>query len=119
MDILYVESNLNVKVHVGELPLFVIQRLGKMDDYQQETFLDEFKRRKKSVGAGVGLAFLNSEYFYLGDIGMGLVKWTTLGGFWVWWVVNLFRVAGMVRKYNANLAVDILRMQTLVDGVRS
>tara|TARA_R110000787_G_C13180824_1_gene421844 strand:+ start:42 stop:320 length:279 start_codon:yes stop_codon:yes gene_type:complete len=44
--------------------------------------------------------FLGAHYAYLGKWGVQLAYWFTLGGLGVWLMVDLFRVGGLVKRYN-------------------
>jgi hypothetical protein len=35
--------------------------------------------------------------------------WFTLGGLLVWWLVDAFRIPGLVRQYNEDVAVSLMR----------
>jgi len=44
--------------------------------------------------------FLGAHYAYLGKWGIQLAYWFTLGGLGVWLMVDLFRIGGLVKRYN-------------------
>jgi hypothetical protein len=44
--------------------------------------------------------FLGAHYAYLGKWGIQLAYWFTLGGLGIWLMVDLFRVGGLVKRYN-------------------
>ena len=44
--------------------------------------------------------FLGAHYAYLGKWGIQLAYWFTLGGLGLWLVVDLFRIGGLVKRYN-------------------
>mgnify|MGYP003651789815 FL=1 len=44
--------------------------------------------------------FLGSHYAYLGKWGVQLAYWFTLGGLGIWLMVDLFRIGGLVKRYN-------------------
>ena len=44
--------------------------------------------------------FLGAHYAYLGKWGIQLAYWFTLGGLGIWLIVDLFRVGGLVKRYN-------------------
>lgn len=40
------------------------------------------------------------DRFYTGDIGLGILKFITCGGFGIWWLYDLFVIMDIVRKKN-------------------
>lgn len=71
----------------------------------------DYERRKKSmVAAYLAWLFLGWHYLYLRRVGMQFAFWLScliLIGF-VWWFVDLFRVAGMVTSMNEDLARQLM-----------
>ena len=56
----------------------------------------------------IGMAYfcwlaLGLHYAYFGKSGLQVLFWLTLGGMGVWALVYLFRIPGMVRRFNDNL----------------
>jgi len=92
------------------LPLMARNELSKLSAFKQEEFLEEYKRKAKSSGVAYVLWFLLGwHYVYLRGWGIQFLFWLTLGGLWIWWFIDLFRIPGMVREYNKNVALDVLR----------
>ena len=61
----------------------------------------ELQGEIKSKGtAFVMYWFLGAHYAYLGKWGVQLAYWFTLGGLGLWLVVDLFRIGGLVKRYN-------------------
>ena len=61
----------------------------------------ELQGEIKSKGtAFVMYWFLGAHYAYLGKWGIQLAYWFTLGGLGIWLMVDLFRVGGLVKRYN-------------------
>ena len=62
----------------------------------------------KSTGtAYVMYWFLGCHYGYLGKWGIQLAYWFTLGGFGMWILIDLFRVGGIVRRYNNKIYAEL------------
>lgn len=87
----------------------------------QETFIAEYNRKKKNAATAyfTSLAFLH--YAYTGRLGLTLLGWfvsmCTLGiGLILWWIVDLFRIPALVRDYNSDVAVSVLRDQRIIMG---
>ena len=76
----------------------------------QGSFIEEFKRKKKSVAAAYVLwLLLGVHYGYLGKWWIQLLYWFTLGGLLIWAIVDIFRIPSMVRNYNKDVAIDVFR----------
>ena len=81
---------------------------------RQEEFVEEYRRKAKSGGMALFLWFLGLHYAYVGKWGLFLLFLFTMGGFFIWWFIDIFRVVGMVRNHNKDVAVDVLRnMKTI------
>ena len=93
-----------------KLPSMVKVELVKMSSEQQSLFVEEYRRKKKSMGVAYLLWFFFGLYYiYLGKVGWWFVYFFTIGGLGIWAFVNLFLIPGMVRNYNKDVAMDIFR----------
>ena len=54
------------------------------------------------------LGGLGAHRFYLGRIGTGIAMLLTLGGFWVWWLIDAFLIPGMLKLKRREAEKDIL-----------
>ena len=96
---------------IDNLPTMVKAELCKMSPDKQQMFVEEYNRKKKSVGLAYFflIVCLGMPYGYLGKWGLQLVYWFTGMGFFVWFVILLFMLPGMVGNYNKDVAIDTLR----------
>jgi TM2 domain-containing membrane protein YozV len=76
---------------------------------KQEEFMEEYKRRAKSVAGAYLCQFLGAHYFYLRKSSTAWMFWLTGGGLFCWWFIDLFRIPKMVTDYNRDIATDIIR----------
>jgi hypothetical protein len=58
---------------------------------------------KSSGSAYLMYWFLGAHYAYLGKWGVQLAYWFTLGGCGIWILIDLFRVGGLVKRYNSKI----------------
>jgi TM2 domain-containing membrane protein YozV len=83
-----------------------------LTDQQKLIFMSQYNSEKKDRTTGLILAVLIGKFgvdrFYLNDIGLGILKFITLGGCLIWWVVDWFTVQGRVDEYNRRKAQEIL-----------
>ena len=99
------------------LPTMVKVELIKMPPEKQALFVEEYRRKKKSTGVAYLLWFIiGLHYIYLGKLGWQLFYWVTLGGLLIWCFIDLFRMPGMVRDYNKDIAMDVFRDLKVVSG---
>tara|TARA_R110002020_G_scaffold13894_3_gene49633 strand:- start:142 stop:420 length:279 start_codon:yes stop_codon:yes gene_type:complete len=62
----------------------------------------------KSTGtAYVMYWFLGCHYGYIGKWGVQLAYWFTLGGFGLWILIDLFRIGGIVKRYNNKIYAEL------------
>ncbi len=103
---LYIETSI-----ADSLPLMVKNELANMPSDKQNYFVDEYKRKKKSVGMAYFFTVLclGIPYGYLGRWGMQFVYWFTGAGFFIWWLIILFKLPSMVRDYNKDVALEVMR----------
>ncbi len=106
------ESKLYISASVADnLPSMVKNELAKMNAQKQEEFVEEYKRKAKSLGIAYLflIVILAMHYGYLRKWGLQIVFWITGGGFLIWWLIDLFRLPGLVNDYNKDVAADTMR----------
>lgn len=98
------------------LPMMVKTELSKLDENSQAAFVEEFKRKRKSLGWAYFflLVCLGMSYGYLHKWGMQVVYWITFAGFSVWFFILLFKLPSMVEDYNKDIALEVLRDMKIV-----
>lgn len=113
------ENKLYIPASIADtLPAMVRNELAKMPAQKQEEFVEEFKRKRKSVGIAYLflVIILAMHYGYLRKWGLQIVFWLTAGGLGIWWLIDLFRVPGLVRSYNKDVANDVMRNLKAISG---
>ena len=73
------------------------------------TFLIQFASEKKSRGTATVLAILGFDRFYLGQIGLGMLKWVLCLAYigLPWYFVDIFTAAGRADTHNRTKAFAI------------
>jgi len=93
-----------------QLPLTVKHGLSEMSGEKRSVFVEEFLRKKRTLGCMLALAiFFPIQHFLLGRGLLGIIFWITGGGGLIWWIVEIFLTPSRVRRYNEELASQILR----------
>lgn len=100
-----------------KLPAMVVTALTKMEPQYQEEFLEEYRRRRRGLFvAWLAWLFFGFHYIYQRRWGMQLLFWLCAGGLGVWWLIDFFRMPGVIDNLNRDLAVNILRDQKVIIG---
>ncbi|WP_426475833.1 TM2 domain-containing protein [Chryseobacterium balustinum] len=95
---------------MGNFSYLIQKKFRDLNSEQQRVFIEEFERRKKSVGVSYLLWFLLGwHYAYLKKWGWLALYILTVGGFFIWAIIDLFRIPKIVEQYNNDLALEILR----------
>lgn len=106
------ETQLLVPASIASsLPAMVRNELAKMPAQKQEEFVEEYKRKAKSTGVAYLflLLILSMHYGYLNKWGLQIVFWLTAGGLGFWWIIDIFRLSGLVKNHNKDVATDTMR----------
>ncbi len=91
-----------------------IPRLSVHDLTERELLIlrQEVDSRKKSVAATwllwLFLGELGAHRFYLGRIGTGIAMLLTLGGLFIWALVDAFLVPGMLRANKRQVEKEVM-----------
>lgn len=100
---------------MDNFPLLVTTKLNSMNNLQKEMFFDEYNRRKKSLFlAYILLLFFGWHYAYLKKWGSQILSIITLWGLLIWWIIDWFRLPIIVKNYNNNIAVEIIKDFALI-----
>ncbi len=95
-----------------DLPSMVRTELGKLTPERQSQFLEEYERRRKKTWLAYVLLVLTLHYAYLGKWGVNLIFWGTFLAFgvgFIWWLIDIVRTYGMVKDFNRDVSIGVLR----------
>jgi TM2 domain-containing membrane protein YozV len=70
-------------------------------------FAGQRKNPTTALILGLFLGALGIDRFYIGHIGLGFGKLLTLGGLWVWQIIDWFLIMGATRRRNIQFAQQI------------
>ena len=65
--------------------------------------LEDLKQPKTAIILAIVLGFLGADRFYTGDIGLGLLKLFTYGGFGILWIIDIFTASKRAKEANYNM----------------
>ena len=75
-----------------------------------EMYLSGISYRKPSTVQLIAVfpGSLGVDRFFLGDIGKGILKYFTFGGFGIWWALDIFSAKERCRAYNCKKLLKLL-----------
>ncbi len=83
-----------------------------LTDQQKMLFLSQYNSSKKdrtiALILSILLGTLGIDRFYVGSIGMGILKLLTAGLFGILWIIDWFFIMGKADDYNRKKAREIL-----------
>ncbi|SUP44742.1 TM2 domain-containing protein [Veillonella criceti] len=82
--------------------------LQELTQAQREYVLLKVTNQKDTGMAYLWWFIFGVHYFYLKKPIINLLYWITASGFGIWAVIDLFRIPGMVRRYNEQLLKEAI-----------
>ena len=92
-----------------DLPQLVLNKLNNMNSTQVDEFKEEYERKKRRFDAAIFMAFLWLYYAYAGQRLIQVIYRLTGGGLWIRWFIDMFRISGLVKHYNKDLAIETIK----------
>lgn len=87
------------------------RRLNELDEdslYRVMGTTATFKNPVVALIISIFIGGLGIDRFYVGDVGLGILKLITLGGFGIWTLIDWFIIMGRAKKVNLNKLSAIL-----------
>lgn len=101
----------------NQLPSSVKNALGRMPGDQQAVFEEEYVDKRRSAVLMLLLSILFPiHFFFEGRVGLGILYWLTLGGFGIWWFIEIVTVWGRTKRYNQDSATALLRDMKIMNA---
>lgn len=100
-----------------QLPSSVKNALGRMPGEQQAVFEEEYVDKRRSGLLMLLLSILFPiHFFFEGRVGLGILYWLTLGGFGIWWFIEILTVWGRTKRFNQDTATALLRDMKIMNS---
>lgn len=92
----------------------IAQMTRGLDDNKKMIFQTQYSSVRKDRGTATILAIFLYDRLWLGDMGIGLLKYVTLGVRGIWALVDIFTAGSRCDEYNRQKAQEILHSFQLV-----
>lgn len=73
---------------------------SNIDEQQITCAIIQMKDPTIAIILSVLAGTLGVDRFYIGDVGLGVVKLLTCGGLYVWWIIDIFLIMDKTKEYN-------------------
>lgn len=91
--------------------LQIVQFKRDLSDQERMQFDVQMSGKERNPSTALILSVLlggvGVDRFYVGDVGLGVLKLFTFGGFFIWWVIDLFLISNAARRRNVKTAQEI------------
>ena len=94
----------------NEIPAYIKDDIGSAEetkDHRIQEFLRQYKSKARRKSTAQLLALLGFQYVYFNKPLILIVFWLSFGGMFIWWFADLFRMAGLVKQHNHDLAISL------------
>ena len=99
----------NTKFFASEKMPLIKQELSKLpEDKLSLLYSLQFKDPTTIIILSALIGEFGVDRFMLGDVGLGIAKLLTLGGCFVWWIVDIFLVGNRTRELNFQLLMQTI-----------
>lgn len=86
----------------------VKEQLKDMDYSTASIVLAQAKDPTIAIILSVVVGSLGIDRIYIGDIGLGILKLITCGGFGLWWLIDLFLIMDATKQRNLQHMMELL-----------
>lgn len=88
---------------------WVRQQLESLDESREsKLYTVQLKKPTAALILSLFAGGLGVDRFYIGQTGLGVGKLLTMGGCWIWAIVDLFLIMGATREQNLNKLYAII-----------
>ncbi len=104
------KANQLITMNAENLPVLGIdqvrEKLLTMDEGQALKLLSKFKSPLTTLLLSIFLGGWAIDRFYIGQVGTGLLKLITFGGFGIWSLIDIFTSYSRTKKHNRKLILN-------------
>lgn len=79
-----------------------------LNDIQLKEFKDLFEEKIKDPSTTSVFSTICLDQFYLKKYMQGIFKIISIGGFGIWWVIDMYSALSRTRKFNVEIATNII-----------
>ncbi len=84
--------------------LHIREKLLSLDDSKESSLVvSSWKSPMATLLFAILIGTLGVDRFYLGQVGLGVIKLLTCGGAGIWAIIDMFTALGRAKEYNLNL----------------
>lgn len=92
-------------LHGSKLPPEGIQLIRERlilakDDTLVQLIFSQLKDPTLALILSITIGFWGVDRFYIGDLSIGLGKFITCGGAWIWYIIDIFLIIDATKKKN-------------------
>jgi TM2 domain-containing membrane protein YozV len=88
---------------------YITDQVKRLDDNQLNVLMSvSLKDPTTILVVSIIVGELGIDRFLLGDIGLGVVKLLTCGGFLIWWIIDIFMVGDRAKEVNYQLVMQAI-----------
>jgi len=104
------ENNLYIQSSIAHgLPAMVRNELAKLHAQKQEEFIEEYKRKSKSLPVAYICLICWFHYGYMKRRWMQRLYRLSFWWCFIWTMIDLFRLPWLVKEYNKEVALEVMR----------
>lgn len=79
----------------------VREKLLGFEDYTMaQVVFSQLKDPALAFVLSIAIGYWGADRFYIGDVGIGLGKFLTCGGAWIWYIIDIFLIMDTTKKKN-------------------
>ncbi|MDA0782181.1 MAG: hypothetical protein PQ612_04730 [Rickettsiales bacterium] len=92
---------------IKELEDFLSSKYRTLSASRKEELLGLYKKYRKQESLLIICWFFSFHYVYVGRWKMFFLFFFSLGGLFIWWVIDLFRLDTILKQYNKKKAEEL------------